>query len=293
MAEPIAAEGKGQASTAPIGVFDSGVGGITVAAEILRRNPSERIIYIGDTANVPYGERSAGDIRLFSVGIARYLAERREVRGIVIACNTATSAAAEEVRVAVSVPVVAMEPGVKPAVAATQTGIIGVLATTGTLVGERFTSLVNRFAANLTVLTQPCPHWVELVEAGNSDTPEARLLVRRYVEPLRERNADVLVLGCTHFPLLRTPIQEVAGNGVTIIDTGPAVARRAEEVIPPRKDVSGQGILPAGIELLCTGEPERFARTARSLLNATEINAPVAFGQLRWKHGELVDNGTN
>jgi glutamate racemase len=274
-----------------LGVFDSGVGGLTVVREILRCHPPEQIIYIGDTANVPYGSKTVEEIRGFSLGIARYLVESRQVRGIVIACNTATSAAAEVVRKAVTVPVVAMEPGVKPAVAATKTGIIGVLATEGTLFSKRFSDLVTQHALHCRVLTQPCPGWVEAVESGDIDSPQTRDLVRQYVQPLLDAGADTLVLGCTHYPILRPWIAEIAGSEVAILDTGAAVARRVQQVLPTPLVIQGN-VLPH-LELLSTGNPDRFERAVTSVLVATHCDVPVTLGHRYWKNGELYDDATS
>jgi len=199
---------------APIGVFDSGLGGLTVVREMRRRLPDEQIIYVGDTANAPYGARSEEEIRALSRGMARYLLDEFSCRGLVIACNTATAAAAEAVRAAVApTPVVAMEPAVKPAAAATRTGKVGVLATVGTLASARFAALLERHRGDGRVefLTQPCPGFVEAVEQNRIDAPETRALAESYIRPLLERGADTLVLGCTHYPAMRALIAAVAG----------------------------------------------------------------------------------
>ncbi len=285
----------------PLGIFDSGLGGLTVAGEILRLSPAERLIYIGDTAHVPYGPRSVTEVQQFSVGIAQFLVERRGCRAVIIACNTATSAAAETVRAAVSVPVIAMEPGVKPAVTATRSGIIGVLATVGTLTGERFSTLVRQYAKEDRVLTQPCPGWVEAVESGDFDSDTTRALVRQYVEPLLSQGADTFVLGCTHYPLLRPLIAEVAGPNVTILDTGEAVARRVLSVSPPTSPFlipntkpDPTGISSPAIELLCTGDTNHFGSVARSILDRCGFaDRDTSIGHLNWKDRELYDDATN
>lgn len=282
-----------ETASPPLGIFDSGLGGLTVAREILRLSPVERLIYIGDTAHVPYGPRSVAEVQRFSVEIARYLADRRGCRAVVIACNTATSAAAEAVRAAVSVPVVAMEPGVKPAVAATRSGVIGVLATVGTLTGDRFATLVKEYARNVRVLTQPCPGWVEAVEAGDFDSDATRTLIREYVTPLIAKGADTLSLGCTHYPLLRPLITEAAGPDVAILDTGEAVARRVLSVAPASA-ASPTGNHAPRIELLCTGDPHRFGSVATAILTRCGLaDRQTTFGHLTWKNGELHDDATN
>lgn len=221
-------------ANAPVGAFDSGLGGLTVVHALREAMPSERIIYVGDTAHVPYGGRDSGEIITFSLQIARYLVETHDVKAIVVPCNTATSAAVPTLREAYpDIPIIGTEPGIRPATLATRTGIVGVLATVGTLAGDRMARLVSTFAHGVTVLKQPCPRWVELVEAGKFDTPETRDAVRECVEPLLKRGADVLILGCTHFPALTPVIREIAGSDITIIDTTDAVVRRVQQIVPP------------------------------------------------------------
>lgn len=264
-------------SPAPLGVFDSGLGGLSVAREIRRLLPRTDIVYLGDTAHVPYGGRSEEEVRAFTLSIGRYLVERQRVRALVLACNTATSAAAEALRASVPVPVVAMEPGIKPAARATRTGRIGVLATHGTLASARLGHLVRRFASGIEVITQPCPGLVEAVEAGEFSAPQTRALVRAYVAPLVARGVDALVLGCTHYPLLLPLLAEAAGPGVTLIDTGPAVARRVAQVAGPDAG-AGQWALWA------TGRSEGFARGASQILGEA-----VSPGRVRWRRGEIQE----
>jgi len=221
MAQPEIAAGLG---AAPVGVFDSGVGGLSVLRHLRALLPAEDFHYVADSGYAPYGPRPAADIVARSVAIGDFLVGQG-VKALVVACNTATAAAVAELRARLPIPVVAMEPGVKPAVAATRRGVVGVLATAGTLESARFYSLVNRYAGAVRMLTQPCHGLVERVEAGLLDDAETRALLRRYLDPLLAQGADVIVLGCTHYPFLSPLIAELAGPGVSIIDTGPAVAR--------------------------------------------------------------------
>jgi glutamate racemase len=253
----------------PLGVFDSGLGGLTVVREVRRVMPAETFVYVGDSAKAPYGPRPADEIRALSLGQARFLLERFGCRGLVIACNTATAAAAEAVRAAVApMPVVAMEPAVKPAAAATRTGVVGVLATVGTLSSARFAALLARHddGGRVRFLTTSCPGWVEAVEQGRTTGPEAYDLVARYVKPLVAAGADALVLGCTHFPALRPLIEEAAGPGVAVLDVGAAVARRAAQVFPPTEE-TGEG----GLLLHTTGDPAAFAGGAQSILGLPDL----------------------
>lgn len=211
-------------SGAPIGVFDSGVGGLSVLRAIRAELPGEELLYFADTAHVPYGSKPDAYIQARAVAISEFLVGRG-VKAIVVACNTATAAAAPLLRERYAVPVVAVEPAVKPAAAYTRSGIIGVLATAGTLRSTRFSGLIRRVAADRRVVTQACPGLVEQVEAGELASLKTRRLVARYLEPLLAAGADAIVLGCTHYPLLRPLIEELAGPAVAVIDSGHAVAR--------------------------------------------------------------------
>lgn len=219
------------ASEAPIGVFDSGVGGISVLSEIRAHLPGETLLYVADSGFVPYGEKTPEFIRARSRAITEFLLARG-VKALVVACNTATAAAVAELRATwPELPIVGMEPAVKPAAARTETGVVGVLATGAALAGEKFHHLLATHAKDVRVITQPCPGLVEQVERGDLDGPQTHALVRRYVQPLLAQGADVLVLGCTHYPFLRPLIQDVAGAEVVLVDTGAAVARQVQRVL--------------------------------------------------------------
>jgi glutamate racemase len=212
----------------PIGVFDSGVGGISVLKEIRALLPDADLIYVADSGHCPYGGKSYAEIQARAGAIAGFLVEAG-ARVVVVACNTATAAAIETLRATFSdVPIVGMEPALKPAAAATRSGVVGVLATGATLGGERFAGLAARFSEGVELLTQACPGLVEQVERGDLDGPATRELLRRYVQPLLARGADTLVLGCTHYPFLREALVDLVGPRVALIDTGAAVARQVE-----------------------------------------------------------------
>lgn len=232
-----------------IGLFDSGLGGLTVARELRALLPHHDLIYLADTANCPYGPLPAERVRERSLACARWLTARgAEV--VVVACNTATSAALETLRAALVLPVVGMEPGVKPAAAATRSGKVAVLATSGTLRGDRFAKLVARFADGVEVRTVACPGMVTLVEAGELAGPRAAAVVAGYVAPLVADGVDAFVLGCTHFPPLR-PLIAAAAPGALIIDTGPAVAAQTARV------AAAAGVSPGDGRMRCatTGDP--------------------------------------
>lgn len=204
---------------APIGVLDSGLGGLSVLCAIRGLVPSADVIYCADHAFLPYGDRPETEVRVRTLLLGDAL-EAAGARAIVLACNTATAAAAEALRARSRVPVIGMEPAVKPATAATRSGVVGVLGTGGTLGSTRFAALLDRFAADVRVVTRPAPELVTAVEAGTGDSDVAAA-----VKPLVDAGADVIVLGCTHFPFLHDAIAAAAGSGVELIDTGPAVAR--------------------------------------------------------------------
>lgn len=213
---------------APIGVFDSGVGGLSVLREIRALMPNENLLYVADSAFAPYGEKGASVIQQRSLILSEFLLEQG-AKAIVVACNTATAAAIQLLRSRLSVPVIGMEPAVKPAVAATRSGVVGVLATQGTLTSAKFAALLGRFGSETTVVTQPCPGLVERVEQGELDSIKTRKLIRRYTGPMLAKGADTIILGCTHYAFLRPVIQELTGSRIALIDTGAAVARHLHQ----------------------------------------------------------------
>lgn len=217
----------GMIATQPIGVFDSGLGGLTVLREIRRLLPNEDLLYVADSAHAPYGEQSAAFIAARTLAITEFLLERG-AKAIVVACNTATGAAAQLLRDRYPLPVIAMEPAVKPALARTRSGVVAVLATRQTLASPRFAALLRRLETQVELVLQPCPGLVECVEAGDLNGERTRALVREYLEPVLARGADTLVLGCTHYPWLTPLIQELAGAEVQILDSGGAVARQVQ-----------------------------------------------------------------
>jgi glutamate racemase len=215
---------------ATVGVFDSGVGGLSVWREIARQLPHADLIYVADQAHCPYGLRSRDEVRDLSTAIAAFLIARG-ADVVVVACNTASAAALYVLRERFDVPIVGMEPAVKPAAARTRSGHVGVIATQVTFQGELFASLLERFAHRVTVHTQVCPGLVEQVEAGKLEDEETLALVRRYLAPLLGAGVDMLVLGCTHYAFLRPLLARVAGEAVGIIDPASAVARQAGRVL--------------------------------------------------------------
>ncbi|MGB8517312.1 MAG: glutamate racemase [Gallionella sp.] len=248
-------------SSATIGVFDSGVGGLSVLHHIRMVLPDARLIYIADSGHVPYGDKPASYIEQRARTLTRFLIAQG-AEAIVIACNTATAAAATSLRLQFSLPIVGMEPAVKPAVAATRSGVVGVLATTGTLESARFAALLERYGEEVKIVTQGCPGLVEQVEHGDLHGAKTRELIARYTAPLLARGADTLILGCTHYPFLAPLIREVVGDSITLIDTGEAVARQLQRRI--------QSELPQA-HRSDTSEPFEQFFTSGDALQATSI----------------------
>jgi glutamate racemase len=215
---------------AAIGMFDSGLGGLSVWLETQKLLPRESIIYYADSLNCPYGNRTEEEIYKLSAGITEFLLARG-CKIIVVACNTATSAAIAKLRENYDVPFVGMEPAVKPAAALTKTGNIAVLATRGTISGKKLKETTEQFAIGVQVHTCVGEGLVELVERGKSDSKEAEDLLRQYIEPLLDKKVDQLVLGCTHYPFLSNAIRRISAEQINLIDPAPAVARRIQQLL--------------------------------------------------------------
>ena len=237
---------------APVGIFDSGVGGLSVAREIRERLPSESLLYLADTAFCPYGGRPLDEIRVRSVGAVAELV-RHGVKTVVVACNTATGAALELLRAEFALPIIGLEPAVKPAVASSATRRVGVMATAATLQSERFQRLVDAFARNVQLVAQPCPGLVEIVEAGETDTERASVTLRTLLAPFRAAEVDTVVLGCTHYPFLRDAVAAIMGPSVRVVDSGRAVARQLERVLLQHDLMAPEGT--PNIQVLTTGDP--------------------------------------
>lgn len=211
-------------NTNPIGVFDSGIGGLSLLRCIREELPCEDLVYIADSRYAPYGEKSSTFIEKRSLAISEFLVERN-AKAIVVACNTATAAAISKMRSRFSLPIIGMEPGVKPAISTTRSGTVGILATTETLKSEKFRVLTERFCNDCKIITQDCPGLVEKVEQVNLAGDETVRMVEDYVGALISKGADTIVLGCTHYLFLTDIIRKVAGEDVNVIDTGKAVTK--------------------------------------------------------------------
>ena len=224
MSQPIASATPNSPFLGAIGVFDSGVGGLSVLRAIHAALPHEHLVYVADSGHAPYGDQSQAHITQRTLTVGRWLAEQG-VKGITIACNTATVVAAKTLREQTHLPVVAIEPAIKPAVALTRSGVVGVLATRQTVQSAAVARLVEQYGADKRILLQACPGLAEQVERADLHSGETEALLRQFIEPLLAQGADTLVLGCTHYPFLQDTIQRLVGAQVTLLDPAEAVAR--------------------------------------------------------------------
>ncbi len=217
----------------PIGLFDSGVGGLTILRAVAAALPHENLLYVADTAHLPYGQKSPEEIRRRAQAITRFLVAQ-QVKAIVVACNTATAMAIDALRGEFDLPFIGVEPAVKPAFAATRSGVVGVLATPATLGSERFMALVGRYGSGIRVATQACAGLAEHIERGDLDGAQTESLLRGFVDPLLAAGADAIVLGCTHYPLVLDSVRRIAGPHVAVMENGSAVARELSRQLDER-----------------------------------------------------------
>lgn len=245
----------------PIGVFDSGVGGLTVFREIARLLPGEPLVYLGDSARVPYGTKSAETVRRYSREAADFLL-RRKIKMLVVACNTATAAALPDLQSVLSIPVIGVvNPGAEAAVAATRSGRIGVIATEGTVKSKAYTKAIRALRGDAEVFESACPLFVPLAEEGWANTRVAREVAEVYLAPLLDAGIDTLVLGCTHYPLLRGTIEQVAGPNVAIVDSAETTAKKVAELVGDAERANrGEHLF------LVTDAEERFQKIAGEFL---------------------------
>lgn len=267
-------------SASPIGIFDSGVGGLSVLKAIQQILPGEEIIFLADQAHVPYGPRSLEEVRRFSFAITEYLLNQG-AKLIVVACNTASAAALHELRRRYpQTPFVGMEPAVKPAAEQTQTGVVGVLATPATFQGALYASVIERFANGVTVLQDTCPGLVAQIEAGKLNEHETRRILKAALDPMLDQGIDTIVLGCTHYPFVIPLIQDITGPKVRVIDPAPAVARQ----IVRRLEASDQ-FNPDPIRkpprYLTTGDPMQLQKLLSEILRIHSAVMPLYWDDIK------------
>ncbi len=263
------------ANSAPLGVFDSGVGGLSILKEIRFLLPVEDLIYLADSSHCPYGTKTTEAIRQRTLEVTDFLLAQG-AKAIVVACNSACVAGLDQIREAhPGLPVIGVEPAIKPAHDLTRNGKIGVLATNMTIRGARFNLLVEKYGGGVEVYTQPGPGLVELVEAGKAESPEAEALLQKYLGPLFEKGVDTLVLGCTHYPFLRPLIAKLGGPELVIIDTGLAVARQTLRVLAEQGLAKPDG-LPGWERFYTTGDPEQVATVIAELWGEESVEVAKA-----------------
>ena len=258
-------------SEKPIGVFDSGVGGLSVLRALREELPREHFLYVGDSGCAPYGDRSPDFVTERAHTITNFLAQKG-AKAIVVACNTATAVAVESLRSRFALPIVAIEPAVKPAASRTRSRVVGVLATTGTLSSPNLGKLLASYGSDVEFVIQPCPGLADQVEKGKLSSEDTRELVKRYLRPIVDKGADIVVLGCTHYPFLRPLIQESAGPAVDVIDPAVPVAREL------RRRLESAGLLNAS----AAAGSERFWTTGK-----VEVVEPIV-RQLWGPHAEVT-----
>ena len=225
-------------STGPIGIFDSGVGGLSVLLEVRRALPHEDLLYVADSGHAPYGEKPAAFIEHRATTIVTFFIEQG-AKAVVVACNTATGIAIEALRAQWPMPIIGIEPAIKPAVAVTTSGVIGVLATSQTIASARFARLAGTFASGVEIIAQPCPGLVEQIEQGDLSGDGTRALVEEYVRPLIERGVDTLVLGCTHYGILEREIRSIIGENITLVAEESIVAEELQKYFARHADIEG------------------------------------------------------
>lgn len=260
-------------SNHPIGIFDSGVGGLSVLQRIRADLPHETLLYVADSGHAPYGDKPVAFITQRAAAITRFLLEQG-AKAIVVACNTATAAAIANLRRQFSIPIIGIEPAVKPAVAMTRSGVIGILATGQTVYSAKFADLINRHGQQTQVLAQPCPGLADCVEHGDLNGPHPTALLNRYLQPLISQKVDTLVLGCTHYPFLKPLIEHLVGPEIIIIDPSAAVSRQLYRRLDELKLLANPKA-PGGEHYFTSGCTEYTAQIISRLLDRTVTLEPL------------------
>ncbi|OJA87076.1 glutamate racemase [Burkholderia ubonensis] len=259
------------AAGAPVGVFDSGLGGLSVLRAVRAQLPDESFVYVADSRNAPYGPRDEAFITERTLAIGEWLA-REGAKALVVACNTATAQSIAAIRERLAIPLVGVEPGIKPAAALSASGIAGVLATQSTLASARFQALLDRYGAGRRFICQPGHGLVEAVERGDTHSPALRALLDGYLQPMLDAGADTLVLGCTHYPFFTETIRDLVGDRLTIVDTSDAIARQLARVLDERGLRAPAGTRAAPPRFCSTSDGRQLRELASTLLG---LDAPV------------------
>jgi len=249
----------------PIGIFDSGIGGLTVLKEIMKKLPHENTIYLGDTARVPYGIRSPETVIKYSFENTKFLFSRG-IKILVIACNTASSVSLDAIKNSISIPVIGViEPGAKAAVKATRNKRVGIIGTDATITSNAYTNVIKALDEHIEVFGFPCPLFVPLVEEGWTDGNIATLIARRYLNNMKKKDIDTIVLGCTHYPLLKTVISKVMGRGIRLIDSAVETSHEIKTILEAMMIVR-QGEERPVREFYVTDSPEKFLKIGERFL---------------------------
>ena len=251
--------------TNPIGFFDSGIGGLTVVKSVSRLMPNENIIYFGDTARVPYGSKSNDTVIEYSIQAANFLL-RKNIKLLIVACNTASSVALNELRKFLTIPVIGMiEPGAKTALQESKKGIIGVIGTRATINNKAYSSELKKIKPKVKVYEQACPLFVPIAEEGWLDHKATQLIAKEYLLPLKEKKIESLILGCTHYPILSEVIQKVVGKNVKLVDSGTPAARIVEDYLNGR-GLRNQSVHQGQSEFYVSDVPVKFREVAERFL---------------------------
>ncbi|KWI42382.1 glutamate racemase [Burkholderia ubonensis] len=259
------------AAGAPVGVFDSGLGGLSVLRAVRAQLPGESFVYVADSRHAPYGPRDEAFITERTLAIGEWLT-REGAKALVVACNTATAQSIAAIRERLAIPLVGVEPGIKPAAALSASGIAGVLATQSTLASARFQALLDRYGAGRRFICQPGHGLVEAVERGDTHSPALRALLDGYLQPMLDAGADTLVLGCTHYPFFTETIRDLVGDRLTIVDTSDAIARQLARVLDERGLRAPAGTRAAPPRFCSTSDGRQLRALASTLLG---LDAPV------------------
>ncbi|MBU9172361.1 glutamate racemase [Burkholderia gladioli] len=271
MSSPTDFASEDSTTAAPVGIFDSGLGGLSVLRAVRAQLPEESFVYVADSRHAPYGERDDAFIIERTLAIGEWLAARG-AKALVVACNTATAQSIAVVRETLAIPLVGVEPGIKPATLASRSRVAGVLATAATLRSARFESLIERYAADCRFLRQPGHGLVEAIERGDTGSPALRALLDGYLEPMLAAGADTLVLGCTHYPFLDATIRELTQDRLTLIDTSEAIARQLARVLDDHGLRASAGTTARPPRLYSTDDGSRLQALAAALLG---LDAPA------------------
>ena len=265
------------ADNRPIGVFDSGVGGLTVFREIMDKLPNEKVVYFGDTARVPYGDRDPMQVVDFSRQIVRFL-RTYDVKAVVIACNTATAPSLPYLRAENDIPIIGViEPGARGAVEATKVNKVGIIATAGTIKSGKYPQFINEMNPDIEVFGKACPKFVPLIEAGKTHAPETAEVVHEYLQELKDAGIDALVMGCTHYPLLRDLLHEECGDGITLVNPAEKTVEELTKVLGEADQLAEalpEGQLPQH-GYFCSGDPDSFKAFAAKVLPQSVDNVEI------------------